>query len=150
MAIGALWHPPLATSTWCVLRYWLCKLSMWLRYVDDLFVVWPHGPEQLQNFLSYLNSLRPVSQFHVEIEGDSGISFLHLLVLRKETTLTTKVYRKPTHTGRYLNFTSNHPLHMLKKLHGLSPRANYIDRATAACRRSDCQLLRIEGATWSA
>jgi hypothetical protein len=37
-----------------------------------------------------------------------------------------------------------------KKLHGLSPRANYTDRATAACRRSDCQLLRIEGATWSA
>jgi hypothetical protein len=24
------------------------------------------------------------------------------------------------------------------KLHGLSPRANYTDRATAACRRSDC------------
>jgi hypothetical protein len=36
------------------------------------------------------------------------------------------------------------------KLHGLSPEANYTDRATAACRRSDCQLLRIEGATWSA
>jgi hypothetical protein len=37
-----------------------------------------------------------------------------------------------------------------EKLHGLSPRANYTDRATAACRRSDCQLVRIEGATWSA
>jgi hypothetical protein len=37
-----------------------------------------------------------------------------------------------------------------KKLHGLSPRANYTDRATVACRRSNCQLLRIEGATWSA
>jgi hypothetical protein len=37
-----------------------------------------------------------------------------------------------------------------KKLHGLSPRANYTDRATAVCRRSNCQLLRIEGATWSA
>jgi hypothetical protein len=36
------------------------------------------------------------------------------------------------------------------KLHGLSPRANYTDRATAACRRCDCQLLRIEGATWLA
>jgi hypothetical protein len=36
------------------------------------------------------------------------------------------------------------------KLHGLSPQANYTDRATAACRRSDCQLVRIEGATWSA
>jgi hypothetical protein len=31
-----------------------------------------------------------------------------------------------------------------KKLHGLSPQTNYTDRATAACRRSDCQLLRIE------
>jgi hypothetical protein len=31
------------------------------------------------------------------------------------------------------------------KLHGLSPRANYNDRATVACRRSDCQLLRIRG-----
>jgi hypothetical protein len=37
-----------------------------------------------------------------------------------------------------------------KKLHGLSPQANYTDRATVACRRSDCQLLRIKGATWSA
>jgi hypothetical protein len=37
-----------------------------------------------------------------------------------------------------------------KKLHGLSPRANYTHRATAACRRSDCQLFRIKGATWSA
>jgi hypothetical protein len=36
------------------------------------------------------------------------------------------------------------------KLHGLSPRANYTDRATADCRRNDCQLLRIIGATWSA
>jgi hypothetical protein len=35
------------------------------------------------------------------------------------------------------------------KLNGLSLRANYTDRATAACRRSDCQLLRIENATWS-
>jgi hypothetical protein len=36
------------------------------------------------------------------------------------------------------------------KLHGLSPRANYTNRATAASRRSGCQLLRIKGATWSA
>jgi CBS-domain-containing membrane protein len=32
-----------------------------------------------------------------------------------------------------------------KKLHGLSPRANYTDRATAACRRSDCQLFADRG-----
>jgi hypothetical protein len=37
-----------------------------------------------------------------------------------------------------------------QKLHGLSPRANYTDRATAACRRSDYQVLWIKGAMWSA
>jgi hypothetical protein len=31
------------------------------------------------------------------------------------------------------------------KLHGLSSRANYTDRATAACRRSDCQLFADRG-----
>jgi hypothetical protein len=35
------------------------------------------------------------------------------------------------------------------KLRGLSPQANYTDRATAACWRSWCQLLRIEGVAWS-
>jgi hypothetical protein len=32
-----------------------------------------------------------------------------------------------------------------KKLHGLSPRANYTDRATAACQRSWCQLFADRG-----
>jgi hypothetical protein len=31
-----------------------------------------------------------------------------------------------------------------------SPQANYTDLATAACRRSYCQLFRIEGVAWSA
>jgi hypothetical protein len=30
---------------------------------------------------------------------------------------------------------------ILNIIHGLSPGANYTDRATAACRQSDCQLL---------
>jgi hypothetical protein len=26
--------------------------SLWLRYVDDTFVVWPQGAEGIQNFLT--------------------------------------------------------------------------------------------------
>jgi hypothetical protein len=37
-----------------------------------------------------------------------------------------------------------------KKLRGRSPQAKYTDRATAACRRSQCQPLRVEGVAWSA
>jgi hypothetical protein len=37
-----------------------------------------------------------------------------------------------------------------KKLRDLSPGANYTDWEIAACRRSKCQVLRIEGVAWSA
>jgi hypothetical protein len=69
---------------------------------------WPRAE---QNFLSHLNSLRPAIKFAMEIESDSAIPFLDVLVIRKETTLATKVYRKPTQTGRYLNCSSNHLPH---------------------------------------
>jgi hypothetical protein len=36
------------------------------------------------------------------------------------------------------------------KLHGLSPRANYTDRATAVVGEVIVNFLPIEGATWSA
>jgi hypothetical protein len=49
-------------------------------------------------------------------------------------------------TARYLRCLLCDP--DSKQLRGLSPRTNYTDPATAACRRGQCQLLRIEGATW--
>jgi hypothetical protein len=75
------------------------KPSLWLRYVDDTFVVWPHGPERLQTFLSHLSSVRSSMQFTVEIKSDSTIPYLDALAVRKGTTLAINVYRKPTHTG---------------------------------------------------
>ena len=44
------------------------------------------------------------------------------------------------HCYSLINWTS-----LCLKLRGLSPRANYTDRAAAAGQRSQCQLLRIEG-----
>jgi hypothetical protein len=48
-------------------------------------------------------------------------------------------------------FTTSHIISRvhLKNLCGLSPRANYTNQATAACRRSQCQLLWLEGVTRS-
>ncbi|GJQ84395.1 hypothetical protein Trydic_g3871 [Trypoxylus dichotomus] len=33
------------------------KPKMLLRYVDDTFVIWPHGEEEINGFLQYLNGL---------------------------------------------------------------------------------------------
>jgi hypothetical protein len=44
----------------------------------------------------------------------------------------------------------NSILNIKTKLRGLGPRASSADRVAAACRRKWCQLLRMEGAAWSA
>jgi hypothetical protein len=94
------------------------KPSLCLRYVDDTFVIWPHGADELQNFPTHLNNLRSSIQFTMEIESEGAIPFLDVLVTRKGTALTTKVYKKPTHTGRYLNFNSKHPQRgIIRSLH---------------------------------
>jgi hypothetical protein len=81
------------------------KPSFWVRYVDDTFVVWPHGPERLQQFFEHLNSLRPSIQFTMEMESDSSISFLDVLVIKKEKKNIghQSLQKIRTHTGRYLN-----------------------------------------------
>jgi hypothetical protein len=65
----------------------------------------------------------------MDIESESAIPFLDVRVLRKWTTLATKVYRKLTHTGRYLNFRSNHPPHVKR---GLIQRLH--NKASAICQ----------------
>lgn len=41
----------------------LHKLTIWFRFVDDTFVVMPHGSKGLQICLIYISSLRPSIQF---------------------------------------------------------------------------------------
>ncbi|XP_076659914.1 uncharacterized protein LOC143363201 [Halictus rubicundus] len=86
------------------------KPTQWFRYVDDTFVVWSHGRDTLDNFLQYINSLHPNIQFTMEIENtDRSLPFLDVLITRKpDGSLGHQVYRKPTHTNRYLHASSHH------------------------------------------
>ena len=81
---------------------------VWLRYVDDTFVIWPHGEDELDTFHNHLNNQHPSIQFTMEKESNGRIPFLDVLVERKEVRLSTKVYRKSTHTDRYIHFDSYH------------------------------------------
>ena len=82
--------------------------TLWLRYVDDTFVVWPHGHEELQHFHEHINQQRPNIQFTIEEEKDGKLAFLDVQVTRSPDGLITSVYRKPTHTDRYIPFHSHH------------------------------------------
>ena len=84
------------------------KPSMWLRYVDDTFILWPHQ-EDVQILLDHVNSNRPSIQFTMEKEQDNNLPFLDVLVTRTEQGFRSSVYRKSTYTGQYLNFNSHHP-----------------------------------------
>ncbi|KAL0266587.1 UNVERIFIED_CONTAM: hypothetical protein PYX00_009089 [Menopon gallinae] len=85
------------------------KPSHWFRYVDDTFVIWPHGSETLPDFLNHLNSIHPDIQFTLELESEGTLPFLDVLITRHpDGKLTHAVYRKPTHTDRYLHALSNH------------------------------------------
>ena len=84
------------------------KPATWFRYVDDTFVVWNEGRDKLLDFLEHLNSIRPCIQFTMELEEDRKLPFLDVMVTRHDDRLSTSVYRKKTHTDRYIHFSSNH------------------------------------------
>ena len=60
--------------------------KLWLRYVDDTFIVWPHGRTELATFLDHLNSLCEKIQLTMEIEEENQLPFLDVLVKRNEYT----------------------------------------------------------------
>lgn len=82
--------------------------KVWIRYVDDTFVVWPHGEEALNGFQTHLNGQHPSIQFTREDEREDKLPFLDVLVKRSGKRIKTSVYRKVTHTDRYIHYTSHH------------------------------------------
>jgi hypothetical protein len=50
------------------------KSEKWITYIDGTFMVWPHGPERLQQFLHRPNSLRPAMTFRMEAEVSNTTS----------------------------------------------------------------------------
>ncbi len=86
------------------------KPGFWFRYVDDTLSSWCHGLDNLERFLDHINSLHPSIKFTYEVQkDDKTIPFLDVLfTVCEDGSLGHKVYRKLTHTDRYLHFNSFH------------------------------------------
>ena len=60
--------------------------------------------------LQHLNNQHPGILFRWEIEDEKCLPFLDMLIsCVLNGRLSTNIYRKPTHTDRYLAYNSHHP-----------------------------------------
>ena len=75
------------------------------RYVDDIFCLFS-DENHVQSFLGYLNTRHPNMNFTIENEVDNALPFLDVNVIRSNEHFITSIYRKPTFSGVYTNFSS--------------------------------------------
>ncbi|XP_075980176.1 uncharacterized protein LOC142979382 isoform X1 [Anticarsia gemmatalis] len=101
-------------------------IRLWKRYVDDIFCIIQGGQQEVDQYLEHLNSIHPKMRFTYEMETDRSLSFLDVRVAAKpDGSLSHCVYRKPTHTDRYLHATSHHhPRHLQSVMTSLKNRAH--------------------------
>jgi len=104
--------------------------------VDDILEIVKKGSvEKLTEFLNELDDSQNI-KFTYEVEQGSQLPFLDLLLNRTENGgLKLQIYRKPTHTDQYLNFSSHHPIE-----HKLSVVRTLLER-------SQCLVTEIEDRT---
>jgi len=92
------------------------KPSLWLRYIDDIFLIWEHSLDELHTFLEHLNTCHPTIKFTHELSTDS-VNFLDTTVhTDNDGGLYTDLYCKPTDSHNYLRYESAHPQHCKKGL----------------------------------
>jgi len=81
--------------------------SFYVRYVDDVAMAIPRHSVDL--VLNNFNFFHPRLQFTLEMGGDT-LNFLDVTLIKRHTHIEFNWYHKPTFSGRYLNFLSQHPL----------------------------------------
>ena len=103
------------------------KPLVWFRYIDDIFFIWTHGNEELDKFISYVDnysdSKKMKSTIKLEVnKSEKEVNFLDVCIRLVNGSLTTSLFSKPTDAHLYLNYSSNHPKHVLDNI----PKGQFI------------------------
>ena len=88
---------------------------IYLRYLDDIFIVWEHSRKAFDQFFKTLNEAHPNIKLKSNIQNKE-LEFLDVLVYKgqlfaRNGTFDTKVYFKPTDSHALLHKHSYHPQH---------------------------------------
>ena len=80
----------------------------WLRFIDDIFMIWKDGEQQLMKFLEVLNNYHPTIKFTYIMEKNE-IAFLDTAVYRSPTNrIYTRIFHTPTDQKHYTHYHSAH------------------------------------------
>ena len=84
--------------------------ALWKRSVDDTFTI--IKKEDRNSILEHLNSIHQNIKFTCEeVRDDGSMPFLDILITPKEDgSLSTSVFKKPTHSDLYLQWDSHHTI----------------------------------------
>lgn len=74
-------------------------------YVDDTFCLFENIMEA-KIYFSLLNGMHLALKYTIEIETNSTISFLDVLVTKTTSHYITSIYHKPTFTGLYIQWNA--------------------------------------------
>jgi hypothetical protein len=84
------------------------KPLLWLRFIDDILMIWPHDSVLLDQLLEDINQFHQTIKFTSEI-STTHVNFLDLTIMKIDNRLETKSYHKPTDAHTYLHYSSCHP-----------------------------------------
>ena len=120
VAMGKKFAPALADiymAEWEETALSRCRLkpSYYLRYLDDIWGVWPHSKEEFLEFFNTLNGHHRSIKLKFELDPNS-MNFLDTTIFKgpdfpHSSRLDSKVYFKTTDTHALLHKTSFHPRH---------------------------------------
>jgi hypothetical protein len=82
--------------------------KIYLRFIDDIFIIWTHGRDSLDEFIAHLNSCSDNIKFTHEISPEE-VSFLDTRILLQNGRLITDLFCKATDSHNYLRYDSAHP-----------------------------------------
>jgi hypothetical protein len=81
---------------------------VWLRFIDDVFMIWTHGEDALAEFVDFINSCVDSIKFTAEY-SKFAVNFLDMKVKLQDNMIITDLYTKPTDSHSYLLYDSAHP-----------------------------------------
>ena len=92
------------------------KSLLYLRYIDDIFLIWKGSKQDLEKFILEINSVHNTIKFDVKF-STSCVNFLDTTVtINHDHSIKTSLYQKPTDRHNFVHQKSYHPFSTKKAL----------------------------------